>query len=177
MAKNKKGLLIINTGNGKGKTTAALGLMLRGWGRGMRVCMLQFMKSGKASYGEYLAAEKIGIEILPLGDGCSWESKDMDRSRAVNLQAWETAKQRILGGMYDVLVLDELTYLFQFGWLEVCEVVDWIRQNKPEDLHLVLTGRDAPQELIDLADLVIEMKEIKHPYKEQGLPGQAGIEF
>lgn len=172
-----KGLVIVNTGDGKGKTTAALGLMLRGWGRGMRVCMLQFMKSGNAGYGEYLAYEKTGIEIVSLGDGCSWESKDMDVSRAVNLQAWETAKQRIVSGVYDLLVLDEFTFLFHFGWLDVCQVINWIRQNKPENLHLVITGRDAPHELIEFADLVTDMKEIKHPYKEQGLPGQAGIEF
>jgi cob(I)alamin adenosyltransferase len=172
-----KGLVIINTGDGKGKTTAALGLMLRGWGRGMRVGMLQFMKSGNAGYGEYLASDKTGIEIYPLGDGCSWESKDMDASCLVNLQAWETAKQRILSNSYDVLVLDEFTFLFHFGWLDVCEVLDWLRRNKPESLHLVITGRDAPQELIDFADLVTEMKEIKHPYKQQSLPGQAGIEF
>lgn len=172
-----KGLVIINTGDGKGKTTAALGLMLRGWGRGMRVGMLQFMKSGKAGYGEYLASEKTGIEIVSLGDGCSWESKDMDGSCTVNRQAWGTAKERILEGTYDVLVLDEFTYLFHFGWLDVCEVVHWIRENKPASLHLIITGRDAPRELIELADLVTEMKEVKHPYKEQGLPGQAGIEF
>ena len=177
MAKNKKGLLIVHTGDGKGKTTAALGLMLRAWGRGLRVSMLQFMKSGRAGYGEYLAAEKTGIEILPLGDGCSWESKDMDASRAVNLKAWEIAKQQISSGAYDVIVLDEFTFLFHFGWLDVCQVVDWIRQNKPELLHLVITGRDAPRELIEFADLVTEMKEIKHPYKEQDLPAQAGIEF
>jgi cob(I)alamin adenosyltransferase len=139
--------------------------------------MLQFMKSGMADYGEYMASEKTGIEIVPLGDGCSWESKDMDMSRVVNLQAWETAKQRIQGGRYDVIVLDEFTFLFHFGWLDVCQVVDWIRQNKPENLHLVITGRDAPEELIEFADLVTEMKEIKHPYNERGLPGQAGIEF
>jgi cob(I)alamin adenosyltransferase len=173
----KKGLLIVHTGDGKGKTTAALGLMLRGWGRGMRVAMLQFVKSGTAGYGEYKAAEKTGIEILSLGDGCSWESKDWDVSRSVNLQAWETAKGRITSGAYDVVVLDEFTFLFHFGWLDVHQVVDWIRQHKPAGLHLIITGRDAPQELIDFADLVTEMKEIKHPYKEQGIPGQAGIEF
>jgi cob(I)alamin adenosyltransferase len=172
-----KGLVIVNTGDGKGKTTAALGLMLRGWGRGLRVGMLQFMKSGKAGYGEYLAADKTGIEIVSLGDGCSWESEDMNVSRLVNLRAWETAKERILSRAYDVLILDELTFLFQFGWLDVCEVVDWIRRNKPEALHLVVTGREAPQELIEFADLVTDMKEVKHPYKEHGLPAQAGIEF
>jgi len=173
----KKGLVVVNTGDGKGKSTAALGLMLRAWGRGMCVGMFQFLKSGEADYGEYAAAEKIGLEILPLGDGSSWESKDWGVSRAVNLQAWETAKGRILSGAYDLVVLDEFTFLFHFGWLDAQQVVDWIRQHKPAGLHLVITGRDAPQELIDRADLVTEMKEIKHPFKEQGIPGQAGIEF
>jgi cob(I)alamin adenosyltransferase len=173
----QKGLLIVNTGHGKGKTTAALGLMLRAWGRDMRVGMFQFMKSGAANYGEYKAADKTGIEILSLGDGCSWESRDWDDSRAVNLSAWETVKERITSGDYDVVILDEFTFLFQFGWLDISQVVEWICRNKPESLHLVITGRDAPQELIELADLVTEMKEIKHPYRDQGLPGQAGIEF
>jgi cob(I)alamin adenosyltransferase len=171
------GLLIVNTGHGKGKTTAALGLMLRAWGRDMRVGMFQFMKSGTADYGEYRAAGKTGIEILSLGDGCTWESKDWAISRTVNLGAWEVAKQRIASGAYDVIVLDEFTFLFHFGWLDIHQVLEWICQNKPESLHLVITGRDAPQELIEFADLVTEMKEIKHPYKEQGLPGQAGVEF
>jgi cob(I)alamin adenosyltransferase len=159
------------------KTTAALGLMLRAWGRDMCVGMFQFMKSGTADYGEYRAADKTGIEILPIGDGCIWESKDLDTSRTVNLGAWELAKGRIASGAYDVIILDEFTFLFHFGWLDISQVVEWIRQNKPEGLHLVITGRDAPQELIDFADLVTEMKEVKHPYKEQGLPGQAGVEF
>lgn len=173
----KKGLLIVHTGHGKGKTTAALGLMLRAWGRDMRVGMFQFMKSGTAGYGEYRSAEKTGMEILSLGDGCTWESKDMNTSRTVNLGAWETAKGRITSGAYDMVILDEFTFLFHFGWLDIHQVVEWIRQNKPDDLHLVITGRDAPQELIDHADLVTEMNEIKHPYKDQGLPGQAGVEF
>lgn len=172
----KKGLLIVNTGDGKGKTTAALGVMLRAWGRGMRVGMFQFLKSGSADYGEYRAAQKLGIEIVPLGDGCSWESKDWDASRAVNLAAWETVKEKIVGGGYDVLALDEFTFFFHFGWLDVAETVRWILYNKPPDLHLIITGRYAPQELISAADLVTEMVEVKHHYKEQGLTSLPGID-
>ncbi len=172
----KKGLLIINTGDGKGKSTAALGLLLRAWGRGMRVGMFQFLKSGTADYGEYRAAQKLGIEIVPLGDGCSWESKDWEASRLVNLQAWETVKQKILSGAYDALVLDEFTFLFHFGWLDASETIQWILQNKPPDLHLIVTGRYAPQELIAAADLVTEMREVKHHYKEQGLTSVPGID-
>lgn len=172
----KKGLLIVHTGDGKGKTTAALGLMLRAWGRGMRVGMFQFLKSGAADYGEYLAAEKLGIEIAPLGDGCSWESHDWEGSREVNLKGWETVKEHITGGAYDMIVLDEFTFLFYFGWLEVGETVLWILQNKPAGLHLVITGRYAPDELVAAADLVTEMVEVKHPYKEQGLTSQPGVD-
>ncbi|MEW6085763.1 MAG: cob(I)yrinic acid a,c-diamide adenosyltransferase [Chloroflexota bacterium] len=172
----KKGLLIIYTGNGKGKTTAALGMMLRAWGRGMRVGMFQFLKSGAADYGEYRAAKKLNIEIVPLGDGCSWESKDWDASRKVNLQAWETVKEKITSGGYDVLVLDEFTFLFHFGWLDAQEAAVWLKTNKPADLRLVITGRDAPAELLEAADLVTDVLEIKHPY-QQGIQAQAGIEF
>jgi cob(I)alamin adenosyltransferase len=172
----KNGLLILYTGEGKGKTTAALGVMLRAWGRNMRVCMLQFLKSGTADYGEYLAAEKMDIPILPLGDGCTWESKDLDVSRKVNLEAWETAKKRIKSGSYDLLVLDEFTYLLHFGWLDVRETVDWILENKPHDLHLIITGRYAPDELIDAVGLVTEMVEVRHPYKEQDLISQPGVD-
>lgn len=172
----KKGLLIVYTGDGKGKTTAALGAMMRAWGQGMRVAMFQFLKNGKADYGEYRAAEKMGIELTSLGDGCSWESEDMDLSREMNLKAWETVKERIKSGAYELIVLDEFTFLFHFGWLDVHQTVDWIRLNKPEDLHLIITGRNAPQPLINYADLVTEMKEIKHPYND-GIKGQPGIEF
>ncbi|MFZ5821106.1 MAG: cob(I)yrinic acid a,c-diamide adenosyltransferase [Chloroflexota bacterium] len=172
----KKGLLIINTGDGKGKSTAALGILLRAWGRGMRVGMFQFLKSGAADYGEYQAAQKLGIEIASLGDGCSWESKDWEVSREVNLAAWEKVKEKITSGGYDVLVLDEFTFLMHFGWLDAAETVRWILENKPPSLHLIITGRYAPQELISAADLVTEMLEVKHHYKEQGLTSVPGID-
>jgi cob(I)alamin adenosyltransferase len=172
----RKGLLIINTGDGKGKSTAALGIMLRAWGRGMRVGMFQFLKSGTADYGEYQAAQKLGIEIHSLGDGCSWESKDWEISREVNLRSWEKTKEKITSGVYDVLVLDEFIFLIHFGWLDAAETVNWILLNKPQDLHLIITGRYAPSELIAAADLVTEMLEIKHPYKDQGLISQPGVD-
>jgi cob(I)alamin adenosyltransferase len=172
----KKGLLIVNTGNGKGKTTAALGLMMRAWGRGMRVCMLQFLKSGDADYGEYRSAKRLGIDLISLGDGCTWSSNDLEKSRMVNLQAWETAKQCICEGSYDLIVLDEFTHLLNFDWLAVDETIDWIVKNKPENLHLIITGRSAPEKLISAADLVTEMLEIKHPYSTRGLLSQPGID-
>lgn len=176
MTKIKKGLIIVNTGDGKGKTTAALGLMLRAWGRDMRVCMLQFIKNEKANFGEIKAARKLGLNITPTGDGFTWMSKDMDETIARALHGWEEAKERVISGDYDMVILDEFTYSLHFGWLAVDEVIAWLQENKPPMLHLIITGRNAPQALIDYADLVTEMKEIKHPYND-GVKGQAGIEF
>lgn len=176
MAKKKKGLVIVNTGNGKGKTTAALGLLFRAWGRGMRVCMLQFLKNEHAKYGEIKAAEKLGIEIKPTGDGFTWLSKDIDETTARAQHGWEMAQEKIASGNYDVIILDEFTYPLHFEWVDTEETITWLKENKPPMLHLVITGRNAPPELIEFADLVTEMKEVKHPYHE-GIKGQAGVEF
>ena len=168
-------LVIVNTGNGKGKTTAALGLLLRAWGRGMRVCMLQFMKATTGNYGENRAAKKLGIELVPLGKGFTWLSKDIEEDIAMAQHCWSIAKEKLNSGDYDVVILDELTYPITYGWLPIDEVLDALRE-RPPDLHVVITGRDAPQELIEFADLVTEMREIKHPY-EGGVKAQPGIEF
>jgi len=172
-----KGLVIVNTGNGKGKTTAAIGLLTRAWGRDMRLGGIQFLKHEKASYGELRAFERMGITLTPVGDGFTWMSRDMDETQAKALHGWELAKAQILSGAYDIFLLDEFTYVMHFGWLDAAEVVDWLRTNKPPMLHLIITGRDAPQSLIDYADLVTEMREIKHPFREQGIKAQRGIEF
>jgi cob(I)alamin adenosyltransferase len=173
----KKGLVIVNTGEGKGKTTAALGLALRAWGHGMRVLVIQFLKHQNSSYGETRAVRKIGIEIIPVGDGFTWTSRDMDETIACNRRGWEQARERIAGGQYDVIVLDEFTYLLHFGWLDTAQVIGWLRENKPPMLHLVITGRDAPPELVDYADLVSEVRVVKHPYEDQGIKAQKGVEF
>jgi cob(I)alamin adenosyltransferase len=170
-----KGLVLVNTGNGKGKTTAALGLLLRAWGRGMRVVMLQFIKAKTANWGEIRAAKKMGVEIIPLGDGFTWTSKDIERDIALAKDCWRQCRERIESGEYDVVIMDEMTYCFSFGWLDLDEVLDVLRNRAP-DLHVIITGRDAPQALIDFADLVTEMREIKHPYK-MGIKAQPGIEF
>jgi len=172
----KNSLLMVYTGNGKGKTTAALGLMLRAWGRDMRVGMLQFMKSADADYGEYHAAKISGLEIVPLGDGCTWTSNDLETSATLARQAWQEAQRRILSAEYDLLVLDEFTFPLHFGWLDTGQVLEWIKTNRPANLHLVITGRHAPQALLEIADLVTEVREVKHPF-QKGLPAQAGIEF
>jgi cob(I)alamin adenosyltransferase len=173
--RSARGLVIVNTGNGKGKTTAALGLLLRAWGRGMRVAMFQFIKSSTGRWGENRAAERLGIPMTPLGDGFTWKSKDLDHDRALARQGWEACAATILAGEHDVVVLDELTYCLKFGWLGQEEVLDVLRR-RPPGMHVVITGRDAPPWLIDFADLVTEMTLVKHPY-QQGVRGQPGVEF
>ncbi len=173
----KKGLVIVNTGNGKGKTTAALGVLFRAWGRNMRVVMLQFLKNENANYGEIKAAKKLGINIRPVGDGFTWTSKDMDKTIALAVHGWEEAKTLIASNEYDIVILDEFTYPLAFGWIKTEDVIEWLKANKPPMLHLIITGRDAPKALIEYADLVSEMREIKHPFNDQGIQAQAGIEF
>ena len=172
----RKGLLIVNTGDGKGKTTAALGILLRAWGRGMRPCVIQFMKSGTGQWGEVKAARKLGIEWHSLGDGFTWTSRDMDETIAKARHAWAVAREKITSNEYDLILLDEFTYPLQFGWLDTQGVLAWLKENKPPKLHLLITGRDAPGQLIDIADLVTEMKSVRHPY-ENGVAAQPGIEY
>ena len=174
--KVKKGLVIVNTGDGKGKTTAAVGVLLRAWGRGMRVCMIQFIKAETGNWGEVQAARKIGIDWHVMGDGFTWLSKDLDATAEKARHAWSVAQEKIEGGNFDLVVLDEMTYAFHNGWLDVNQVITWLRANKPPMMHLIITGRDAPNELIEFADLVTEMKKIKHPFDE-GILAQAGVEF
>lgn len=175
--KIKKGLVIVNTGEGKGKTTAALGIMTRAWGRKMRVGLIQYLKNENARFGEIRAAERMNIERIGLGDGWTWTSRDIDETQARAVAGWEVAKQHITSGNYEVLILDEFTYPLAYGWLDVDEVVAWLKENKPEMLHLIITGRDAPHQLIAYADLVTEMRNIKHPLETQGIRAQKGIEF
>lgn len=173
----RKGLVIVNTGNGKGKTTAAIGILVRAWGRNMRVGGVQFFKHERSAYGELKALAKMGIALTPMGDGFTWTSKDLDETQAKALHAWEVAKQQIASGEYDVFLLDEFTYVMHYGWLDADEVVAWLRAHKPPMTHVIITGRDAPEALIAFADLVTEMREVKHPYRDQGILAQPGIEF
>lgn len=173
---SKKGLVIVNTGEGKGKTTAALGIILRSWGRGFRVCMIQFIKSATASTGEVKAAKKMDIEWHKTGDGFVWLSKDIDETTAHARHGWQLAQEKISSGAYDLVVLDEFTYPLIFGWLDTAEIVNWLSTNKPPQMHLIITGRGAPQNLIDYADIVTEMKVVKHPYT-RGIIAQPGVEY
>ena len=171
----KKGLIIVHTGDGKGKTTAALGVALRACGYGMKVIMLQFFK-GKWKYGELRSAPKLGtFEIRPMGQGFTWESKDVEVDKAMVRSAWQAAKEKILSGNYDVVILDEINYALSYDFLPVEDIVDFLKK-KPPMLHVILTGRDAKPEIIEIADLVTEMRQIKHPF-EHGISAQKGIEF
>lgn len=173
----RQGLVIVNTGEGKGKTTAALGLLLRAWGRGWKICVIQFLKSETGEWGETRAARRLeGVDWLQAGDGFTWTSKDIDETVAKARHGWETAKMKIGSTVYDLVILDEFTYPLIFEWIDTGEVIAWLRAHKPADLHLLVTGRDAPPELVEYADLVTEMVKVKHPY-DQGIKGQAGIEF
>ena len=173
--KKRKPLVILYTGNGKGKTTAALGMLLRAWGRGMKVCILSFIKEQTANFGEERAARKLGIELIPLGGGFTWLSKDIEQDKALARRCWELCKEKIASGEYDIVVLDEITYPITYGWLDVDEVIATLRE-RPKDLHVVITGRDAHEKLIEFADLVTEMREVKHPFTT-GIKAQPGVDF
>ena len=172
----KKGLVIVNTGDGKGKTTAALGVLFRAWGRKLSLRMFQFIKHTGAQFGEQRAAKRLGIPMEALGDGFTWLSKDMDRTKALAVEQWGRCKEAILAGEEELIILDEFTYAMHYGWVDVAEVIETLRR-RPPLMHVIITGRYAPEELIDYADLVTEMKLVKHPYREQGIKAQPGIEF
>lgn len=172
----RHGLVIVNTGDGKGKTTAALGLLLRASGHDLSIGMFQFIKNATTRYGEHIAAERLGVQIVPLGDGFTWLSDNIAEDRALAEQGWARVADALAAGTFDVLILDELTYCLKFGWLDTTMVVDAIRA-RPAGTHVIVTGRDAPQALIDAADTVTEMRVIKHPYRDQGIGAQPGIEL
>jgi cob(I)alamin adenosyltransferase len=172
---DRHGLLIVNTGDGKGKTTAALGLLLRATGRGMRVGMFQFMKS-VAINGEHAAAERLGLEIELLGAGCTRGKHDTTQDRALAVEGWARCHAALAGGAFDILVFDELTFPLTWGWLDVTEVLAAIVA-RPTGTHVVVTGRDAHPALVVAADLVTEMRVVKHPYRDRGERGQPGIDW
>jgi cob(I)alamin adenosyltransferase len=173
---SSKGLVVVFTGNGKGKTSAAMGILTRANGWDMRVGVIQFIKSGERQYGEAQTAAQLGIPFQSMGDGFVFNRKDQTQSRQAALEAWQKTQEWILSEDFDVLILDEITYLFTYEWLNINEVIQWLQKNKPESMHIVMTGRNAPEALINYADLATEMKEIKHPYKE-GVPAQKGVDY
>jgi cob(I)alamin adenosyltransferase len=174
---DNKGLIVVHTGNGKGKTTAALGMVLRSLGHGFRVAIVQFIK------GAWEPAEKEAfdrwqgqLEFLAMGEGFTWETQDRDRDIIKAKEAWMKALEYIRNPDYKLVLLDEVNIALKLGYLDVSEVLVGLEE-KPSDSHVILTGRGAPKELIDRADLVTEMTLIKHPFREQGIKAQAGIEY
>ena len=171
----RQSIVLLNTGDGKGKSSAAFGVMSRGWARGWTVGVVQFLKSGKWKVGERKLADHLGIEWHTLGDGFTWESTDMDETIAKGRHAWDVAKEKLASGDYDLLILDEATYAVKYGWVDAQEMADAIRDRAPRT-NVVITGRGAPQELIDVANTVTEMRKVKHAYDE-GISAMKGIEF
>lgn len=174
----KNGLVIVFTGNGKGKTTAAMGQALRAVGQGLRVLMLQFIK-GTWKYGELESIKRLAPDFIiqPLGKGFVRANSKLDKREAQEnvMQSWEQARNEILSDNYDMVILDEINYVISYGMLPLEEVLTTL-ENKPDRLHIILTGRDAHKSIIEKADLVTEMREIKHPYTK-GIKAQKGIEF
>ena len=176
--KNKeKGLIIVHTGNGKGKTTAALGMVMRSLGHGYQVAIVQFIKGAwepaeKAVLGKWEGQ----LEFLAMGEGFTWETQDRERDRQKAIAAWEKGLEFILNPEYKLVLLDEINVALKLGYLDVETILTGLAQ-KPTDSHVILTGRGAPAELISKADLVTEMTLVKHPFREQGVKAQPGIEF
>ncbi len=168
-------IVVLNTGHGKGKSSAAFGVMARGWARGWTVGVVQFVKGGKWKTGERKLADHLDIEWHTLGDGFTWESTDLDETAARGRHAWEVAAQKLASGDYDLLILDEITYAVKYGWVPVEEVVAGIQARAP-GTNVVLTGRDAVPELIEVADTATEMRKIKHAY-DRGVKAKKGIEY
>jgi cob(I)alamin adenosyltransferase len=168
-------VVLVNTGHGKGKSSSAFGVMGRGWARGWKVAVVQFVKGGKWKVGERKLADHLGIEWHTLGDGFTWESTDLDETAAKGAHAWEVARGKLASGAYDLLILDELTYAVNYGWVPVEEVAGAIR-SRPPRTNVVITGRDAPAELVEIADTVTEMRKVKHAY-DRGIKAKKGIEY
>jgi cob(I)alamin adenosyltransferase len=175
-------LLIVNTGDGKGKSSSAFGVLMRAWHQGWSCGVYQFMKSGRWRIGEKAAALALSgtgqggtIAWFESGDGWSWTSRDLEESADLAREGWAEVQRRIAAETYDLLVLDELTYPMTFGWIDTDEVVRVLR-DRPGHQHVLVTGRDCPQPVVDLADLVSEVRKVKHPF-DVGVKAQPGIEW
>jgi cob(I)alamin adenosyltransferase len=173
----EKGLIIVNTGNGKGKTTAALGMVMRSLGHGYRVAIVQYIK-GAWEPAEKAVLSKFSdqLEFQAMGEGFTWDTQDRDRDIQMAKLAWEKSLSYIVNESYRLILLDEINVALKLGYLDVEEVLAGLEQ-KPANTHVILTGRGVPAAIIDRADLVTEMNPIKHPFREQGVKAQPGIEF
>lgn len=174
-AEGERGWLLVYTGHGKGKTTAALGLVFRALGRGLRVAVVQFIK-GKWKTGERtFAASLPQLTFLVMGEGFTWESDDLSRDKAAAQQAWAKSRELIEGGQHELVVLDEITYAIHYGFITLEEVLATL-DARPVNVNIAVTGRNAPEALCQAADLVTEMKSLKHPF-EQGHKAKLGIDY
>jgi cob(I)alamin adenosyltransferase len=170
-----KSVVVVNTGEGKGKSTAAFGVVLRAAARGWNIAVVQFLKSGKWHVGEEESARRLGVEWWSIGEGFTWDSPDLSEDEAVAQEAWGHAKSLIAAGEHRLVVLDEITYPMNWGWLDGDDVVGAIR-DRPEDVNVVATGRDAPRALVDVADTVTEMVNVKHAF-DRGVRALRGIDY
>jgi cob(I)alamin adenosyltransferase len=168
-------MVVVNTGNGKGKSSSAFGMMIRGVARGWNVAVVQFIKSGNWKVGEEKIGRQLGVDWHAFGDGFTWDSDDLSADRAHAAAGWQQAVDLINAGNHQLVVLDELTYLVSFNWLDVNEIVEAIT-NRPPHVNIIITGRDAAPEIIDVADTVTEMREVKHAY-QQGIRAMRGIDY
>lgn len=170
-----KSIVVVNTGDGKGKSSAAFGVMVRGLARGWNVAVMQFIKSGDWNVGEEKIGRQLGVDWFNEGEGFTWNSEDIEHDKALARQGWERAAALIATGEHHLIILDELTYLINWGWIEADPVYDAIT-NRPDHVSLVITGRDAPQELIDVADTVSEVVKVKHAF-DKGILAKKGIDY
>ena len=168
-------LLLVLTGDGKGKSSSAFGMMLRALAREWKVAVVQFVKSGNWNVGEEKMGRRLGVEWLTLGGGFTWESENLDRDKTTAADAWELASQLIHSGTYNLVILDELTYLMTWKWLSPELVVETLT-NRPRHVNVVVTGRDAPQEIVSVADTVSTVLNTKHAY-EQGFKALRGVDY
>ena len=175
MTERVRSVVIVNTGDGKGKSSSAFGVMIRSVARGWRVAVVQAIKSGEWNVGEEKIGRQLGVDWWTIGEGFSWDSEDLTRDEAVAREAWAQAKALIEAGEHQLVILDELTYPMTWGWISTDEVVETIRA-RPDTVNVVVTGRDAPQALIDVADTVTEMRMVKHAF-QRGIKAKKGIEF
>jgi cob(I)alamin adenosyltransferase len=170
-----RSLVIVNTGDGKGKSTAAFGTMLRALARDWPVAVVQFLKSGSWHVGEEDMGRKLGVDWWALGDGFSWDSENLTESEAVAKEAWRSAKEHITSGNYRLVIVDEITYPMNWGWIDSNDVIETIR-NRPESVTVICTGRDAPEGLVEIADTVTRMENVKHAY-DSGIRAKRGIDY
>jgi cob(I)alamin adenosyltransferase len=168
-------LLLVNTGDGKGKSSAAFGVMLRSVAMGWPVVVLQFVKSGEWKVGEEKIGRQLGVEWHSLGEGFTWDSTNLEHDKEVAQRAWSVAAEAIAGGKFRLVILDELTYLCTWGWVDTGEVVAALR-DRPDNVNVIVTGRDCPAEIVDIADTVTEMRKVKHAY-DKGIAAKKGIEY